>query len=142
MFAIIHLMKKLRQEVEELGEGNVADARKVLEKHDKEQELVKNQEIQELRQARNFRVITYNRLLAGLLLKKLRTIYWPLGWTYQVAPTDIGVVFEVKSSEGRYFRIPFKSTGLEKYDLAAVETCVLRAENTLDRIYGQPRPTH
>ena len=120
----------------------IADFKKEKEKEEKEvtQEEAVAQEL--LHQGKRGKIVTYNHLLASLLQKQLTLVDWPLGWRYQVAPTDIGVVLEMTSADGRIFRTAFKTTGEKKYDLNAVSVTVLRAENTIDRLTGADKSLH
>lgn len=78
----------------------------------------------------------YNAFLTKILLETMRNISWPFGWTYKASPTDIGVVFEMKSPDGRIFRNAFRPTRDPLLDVNAVETYRVRAENTIDRVTG------
>ena len=75
---------------------------------------------------------TYNEFLANLLIRRLGIVDWQPGWTYQVAPTQRGVVMEMKSPDNRIFRSAFKSTSDSMADLNAIDMFALRAENTID----------
>ena len=77
--------------------------------------------------------VTYNQFLQKLLVEELRSIDWPFGWSYNTASTDIGVVLELKSPKGKYYRTAFRSTGDGMLDLNAVHTFAVRAENTIDK---------
>lgn len=77
---------------------------------------------------------TYNSFLASLLVKRLGIVDWQPGWTVNVAPTDRGVVMEMKSPDNRIFRSAFKSTSDPMADLNAIDMFALRAENTIDSI--------
>lgn len=77
---------------------------------------------------------SYNRFLSELLIKHLKTVDWSEGWWVDVAPTERGVVMELKSPDGRIFRSAFKSTADPIADLNAVEMFTIRAENTVDEI--------
>lgn len=117
----------------------IADTKKILAAEEKVEKEKQARELAMLSGNRKF-IVTYNQLLAGLLIKKLREVIWPKGWGYQVAPTDVGVILEIQSPLRRYFRAGFKSTGMEKYDLNAIETYVMRAENTIERIAAEGLP--
>jgi hypothetical protein len=138
---LLHRTKKQKEldtefeKVEAMGsddESQAIQATKsiMLEEKKKETEQ-ENRELEYLHSG-NTRIVTYNRLLAGLLIKKLRENDWPQGWLVNVAPDDIGVVMEITSPDKRYFRSAFKPTGQEKYDRQAVEVYVMRAQNTVD----------
>ena len=77
--------------------------------------------------------LSYNLFLSKLLARGLRTVEWQPRWRFNVAPTQRGVVMEMKSPDGRTFRSAFKSTGDSVTDLNAIEMFVLRAENTVDK---------
>lgn len=129
--------KVLDKEYEELltvGEGTVSEAQSVLKNKEEEQKIHKEIELETLRKASQFQIVTYTRLLAGLLLKRLEFIEWPTGWRFNVAPTDKGVVLEMKSPTGRYFRSAFKAVGMSQYDLNAIDTFANMAENTIDKL--------
>ena len=122
------------EKLEATGEGTVAQAKEVYKELEKEKEEQKQEELGLLEDNRRH-YVTYNQLLATLLIGKLRLLDW-MEWTFQVAPTDKGIVLEMQSPDKRYFRAGFKPTGLKEYDLNAIEVYVQRAENTLDRIRG------
>lgn len=75
----------------------------------------------------------YHRFLCGLLTERLGTVVFPSGWTHLEAPTERGVVMELKSPDGRIFRSAFASAKDPLYDLNAIDNFALRAENTIDR---------
>jgi len=77
---------------------------------------------------------TYNKFLAGILAKEMQLVSFPLNWTYKIAPNDIGVILELKSPDGRFFRSAFRASGDGLLDLNAVKTFVVRAENVIDRV--------
>ncbi len=118
----------------------IKDTKQIMAQEQKQEEEQKNRELEMLFSSRRF-IVTYNQLLAGLLVKKLRDVIWPQGWGFQVGPTDVGVILEIQSPQNRYFRSGFKSTGMERYDLNAIETYVMRVENTIERI-EQERQVH
>ena len=79
---------------------------------------------------------TYNTLLAKLLLKRLRFVDFPDGWSCEVAPTEVGIIMELQSPDKKFYRTGFKPVWDPMYDLNAVETYAVRAENTIDRWAG------
>jgi len=106
----------------------------------KEQDVIQkqeeSQELQLLTDARKSKP-NYNRLIAFLLLKRLKYVEWH-NWSYLVAPTDKGVVLEIVSPAKRYFRSAFETTGEAKYDLNAVNLYGQRAQDTIEH-YGRPQ---
>lgn len=124
--------------VDQLGQESDKKAKPVVEQVMKVKELVEkeeeNKDLEILGKARSGRIVTYNRLLAELLLKRLTFVDFPSGWLYEVAPDDVGVIMELRSPDERVFRAAFKPIGEAKYDLNAIETYAVRAENTIDRV--------
>jgi len=118
----------------EKGKKGVKYAKQVFKEEKKKVDAEETREKELLDDTKN--IVTYNHLLANLLRKRLLQVDWPVGWSYKVAPTKIGVVFEMKSIDGRFFRRGFKPTQDPKYDLNAVDMYAVRAENTIDRITG------
>jgi hypothetical protein len=116
-----------------VADGTVAQAKEILREQDKQAEESKLADEEKLR--RNRRTIhTYNELLCMLLIRDLnKQIDEWKGFTYKVAPTDKGVVLELTSPSAKSYRLAFASTGLEKFDRAAVESFVVRAENTIEK---------
>lgn len=98
-------------------------------------------DMEKLKNAAKYTIKRYNVLLAELLVKRLSLLEWPSGWHYTVRPDDIGVVM-VMQYQNRFFRAGFKPTGEELYDLNAVNTYAVRAENTIDRIMGRDDGHH
>lgn len=140
--------RKFHEESEKLdvlAEGTVNQARQLLESEQKQSDK-KRAKVLDFLQSQPRKIKTYNDLLASLLLKRIYlTVDWPKGWYYQAAPTEKGIVFEMKSPDNRIFRNAFKPTGLPQYDLNAIDMYCVRAQNTIDRIekekHGQGR-TH
>lgn len=123
-----------------LSEGSIDDAKKALDVQAAEETKRENKNKTILRQARFGRIATYNRLLGKLLITKMnQTIDFPPGWSYQVAPTGKGVILQLVSPDKRIFRSGFEPTGMEEYDLNAVNVYVIRAMNTIDRVTGADR---
>ena len=75
----------------------------------------------------------YHKFLSDLLTERLRTVQFPQGWTHIEAPTDRGVVMEMKNPDGRIFRTAFAPVKDPLYDLNAIDATALRAENTIDK---------
>jgi len=101
----------------------------------------KTQQLDRLNQLRKFGKADYTRFLAKLLEKRLQ-VDWEKGWSFRVAPTNIGVVMEVYFGQ-RIFRQAFKATGEALYDLNAINVFGHRAETMIER-YGQraTNPNH
>jgi len=97
----------------------------------------RNEELNLLDSLGNF--TTYNTLLARLLLKRMRYVDFPEGWSCKIAPTKKGVVMELRSPDDKLFRSGFAPVMDPFYDLNAVDTYAIRAENTIDRINGADR---
>jgi len=141
--------KKLLEEkdiLEQAGQKSESKAKPVIEQVMKEKEKVEEKKETDyltlLHDARGYPLSSYNKLLANLLLARLKEVDFPRDWGYQVSPTDIGVVMEIYSPIGKIYRAAFKPTGEAKYDLNAINTYGIRAENTIDRIthQGQKSP--
>ena len=118
---------------EKLGKSATEELHKEIDHIEKEEE---SQELQLLTEAKKSRS-GYNRLIAFLLLKRLKYVDWK-DWSYQVAPTDKGIVLEIVSPLKRYFRSAFATTGEAKYDLNAVNLYGQRAQDTIEH-YGRPQ---
>jgi hypothetical protein len=73
----------------------------------------------------------YHKFLTDLLTERLHTVFFPMGWTHIEAPSDRGVVMELKSPDGRIFRTAFAAVKDPIYDLNAIDSFALRAENTI-----------
>lgn len=117
------------------GKRGVEDAKKILKEEEHEDKEEYARDLQRLDdQSHRSTIVNYNYLLANLLIKRLRYNDWPTMWNWNVAPTKEGIILELKSPNGRYFRNAFKPTGLPKYDLNAVEVYATRAQNTVDRL--------
>jgi hypothetical protein len=74
----------------------------------------------------------YHKFLCDLLKERLRTVEFPIGWSHLEAPSDRGVVLEIKSPDGRIFRSAFAAVKDPLYDLNAIDNFALRAENTIE----------
>jgi hypothetical protein len=140
-------IRQLREEndlVSQMGQEDEKKAKPVIEKVMKEQdkldEVETGENLQKIRKASYSPIKTYNTLLAELLVKRMNFVDFPQGWHWEVSPTKEGVVMEMKSPDGRYFRSAFKPTGKEIYDLNAINTYGIRAENTIDRIEKEKEP--
>jgi hypothetical protein len=140
----MRLPKQKLKQLQELDNETGVDDEKVgktaTQELMKEQEVIEkqeeSQELQILNDARKSKS-GYNRLIAFLLLKRLKYVDWN-DWSFQVAPTDKGVVMELVSPGKRYFRCGFETTGEAKYDLNAVNLYGQRAQDTIDT-YGRPQ---
>lgn len=90
------------------------------------------------------RTRAYHKFLCDLLKERLRTVSFPDGWSHLEAPSDRGVVLEIKSPDGRIFRSAFAAVKDPLYDLNAIDNFALRTENTIERARntnGVWRPT-
>jgi hypothetical protein len=136
------LKKQLDKEFEELeatgaeGKKGDEDARKIFKEQEKKQAEEDAKTIELLEQNRRSK-FSYNVFLAMALKKGLDNMQFPLGWEYKIAPTDIGVVMEIKTDKGRFFRNAFKSTGSGFHDLNAVKMFMVRADNLIDHLPPQ-----
>jgi hypothetical protein len=74
----------------------------------------------------------YIAQLAKMLIDRLYVIELPKQWSFQVAPTDKGVVMELFDGK-KYFRSAFKVTFMKDVDMNAVDVFALRAMHTADR---------
>ena len=129
------------EKLEALGQDSektaVSDARKIFKDEEQTHAEQENRNEEYLKKIKTSPIASYNRALATLLQAKLMGIEWEPGWAAEVFPTDEGVVLELNSqspTDMRMFRSAFKPTMMEKYDLNAVNTYVVRAENTMDRV--------
>jgi hypothetical protein len=80
------------------------------------------------------RTRAYHKFLCDLLKERLRTVEFPVGWSHLEAPSDRGVVLEIKSPDGRIFRSAFAAVKDPLYDLNAIDNFALRSENTIERV--------
>lgn len=133
--------KRKHQEAEDIiaqigkkGKKGVSATKTYFREKEKEGKKKREKVLNRLDLKKSF--VTYNSLLAELLIAKLKEIDWPPFWKCNVAPTKEGIVMEIKSADGRYFRAAFKPVRDPLYDLNAVETYIVRAENTIDRATG------
>lgn len=117
------------------GKAGVDEAKEFFEKEDKKEEAHDQLQKQILADRRRQK-IAYTTTLSQILGGRLKEIPWTLGWRYQVAPTEEGVILEIQAPGSRYFRNAFKATGDIELDFNAVKTFVLRAENLFDRLSG------
>ncbi len=128
---------KAREIIETIGEKGEKGRRAAKEYFKDGQVDIQKEEALEMEMLSKVKKIeTYNTLLAKLLLKRMRFVDFPEGWSCQVSPTDIGVVMELKSPDKKYFRSGFKPVWDPMYDLNAVDMYAVRAENTIDRHTG------
>jgi len=131
-----HQAKEIIEAVGTPGRKGVGYAKEYFKGEKKKAKEEAATDLTKLWSRRKGKLVTYNSLLAELLRKRLLTVNWPLGWMYQVISTSIGVVFEIRSPQERYFRAAFKPTRDPMYDLNAVDVYATRAENTIDRVTG------
>lgn len=130
--------RKLQEEndiILEIGkEGKAGD--KAFKEHQKTEDQISKVKrdiiLEELDATKRSRY--YNKFICDLLRERLRTVTFPLGWTHLEAPSDRGVVMEIKSPDGRIFRSAFAPVKDALYDLNAIDMFAIRAENTIDRI--------
>lgn len=139
-------IKKLREEndlISQMGQEDEKAAKpviqQVMKEEDQKAEVEKELNLEKLKKGRRFTIRSYNVLLAELLVRRMKAVDFPEGWHWEVAPTKEGVILEMKSPTGKYFRSGFKPTGQEIYDLNAINTYGLRAENTIDRIENEQK---
>ncbi len=148
MANVLRLPKKAKEKKEvfeaytqESDKKAIPIVQEVMKRLEKKQQKKEAIDLELLGKARQGKILHYNQLLANLLVKRLSLIDWPTGWGYQVFHNKIGVILEMTSPKNRIFRAAFKPTGEREYDLNAVETYALRAENTIDRITGADKNT-
>jgi hypothetical protein len=134
--------KKLDKEAEELevlGQENekqaVKEGRPILEEQIKKKKENKNKLLDLIMGASKGNKQSYIFFLGELLQRRMTKVDLPIGWTYKITPTNIGVILELLFME-RIFRCAFKPTGDAIYDLNAIDTFGVRAENTIDK-YGR-----
>jgi hypothetical protein len=116
------------------GKKGIQATKEHFKQEEKKEEKIKYETLDKLEGERKSK-FGYNKFLAGILLEKLRYISWPEGWSCKVAPTEKGIIMELHG-KGKIYRNAFASVGDGIYDLNAVETYVIRAENTIGRIEG------
>ena len=133
-------MKKLSTEADtilQIGQESEKKAiplvTEVMQEQDKQETKEADDTLEKLNTARNYSIKSYNMLLAELLTKRMTFVDFPHGWRYTVRPDDIGVVLTMQYKD-HVFQSGFKPTGEAFYDLNAVNTYGIRAENTIDRI--------
>ena len=126
-------LDKEYERLEGLAEGSVSEARDILKQDQQADAVVHEQELDLLANHRTH-IHTYNQLLADLLRNKLREIDFK-GFSVLVGHTDVGVVLEIKSPQGNFFRSAFRTTGMKDYDLNAVNTFVVKADVTIRKYY-------
>ena len=126
------------KEILETGQESDTKAKEAVIKLVKEgelkEELKKAKEKELVFEARQGKIVNYHMLLSQLLDKRMAQVDFPDGWRYKTGWTAMGVILELYSPSGRKFRAGFKPTGIPLYDLNAVDTYAIRAENTIDRI--------
>jgi len=91
----------------------------------------KNDELNKLDMKRN-NFKTYNSLLEDLLIKRMSVVEWPSGWQCNVGHTKKGVVMEVRDPDGTNYRNAFAPVIDPVFDLNAIDTYALRAENLIE----------
>jgi hypothetical protein len=144
------LMTKLREEEErkkksqkaaeiiktigEKGQKGRKAAKEFFKEKDGEANKERDEELSLLDSTGN--ITTYNTLLAKLLMKRMRFVDFPKGWSVKIAPTKKGVVMELRSPDDKFFRSGFVPVMDPFYDLNAVDVYAIRAENTIDRMTG------
>jgi hypothetical protein len=128
--------KEIIEAVGEKGKKGVKAAQEYFKQEEKKEKKLKDVVLETLQDRRKSK-LAYNGFLGKLLMERLTLVDWPDGWSHLVSPTEKGVVMELKSPDVRTFRAAFASTGDPIYDFNAVESYVLRAENTIDRISGR-----
>ena len=118
----------------ESGKKGTKAAKEYFRTKDGEADKERDDELNILDSIGNF--TTYNTLLAKLLMKRMRFVDFPDGWSCKIAPTKKGVVMELRSPDNQLFRSGFAPVMNPLYDLNAVDTYAYRAENTIDRVTG------
>ena len=143
------LKKKLAQEDEKIfamakdGKEGVKNTQVILKEEQEVEKKKEDKRLEILTTAAHSLIFTYTHTIAKMLIGRLRQNSWPRGWSFQTAPTDKGVILELYSPDGRIFRSAFSVTKQALYDLNAIETFGLRAEETVsnyDRRPGRPHP--
>jgi hypothetical protein len=130
-------LDKKYEELEVLGQENekqaVKDGKKLLK--EKERKATKEKEflLDLIAGASKGSKQKYIFFLGELLKRRMTYVDWKKGWKYEVIPTDVGLILELSYLK-RYFRCAFKPSGEALYDLNAINTFGLRAENTMDKI--------
>jgi hypothetical protein len=131
MAASKYIRSKRKKEVDEDIEKFKAE--------EKVKEEKRNKALEYLESHKEGKIVTYNSMVADMLRLRLKSsVYWR-GWTFEVMPTDKGVVLEIYSPNGRMFRDAFKTTGISKYDLNAIDTFAIMAESTIDKNEQRPK---
>ena len=130
--------------VQQIGQEDSKKAiplvKKVMKEQEKKDEAVRDSLLDTLSKTSKTSFKSYNTLLAELLMKRMSFVDFPPGWRWEVAPTKEGIVLEMQSPDGRYFRSGFTPTGSEIYDLNAVNVYGTRAENTIDKFIYKQKP--
>lgn len=132
--------KKLDKEFEELeamgGENEkeaVKDTVRVMAEKEREKKEEKNRLLELVMGSSRGDKGAYHRFMAELLERRMNHVDWQPHWTYKIFPTKEGVVLEMYYGK-RIFRLAFAPCGDAVYDLNAVDTFGVRAQNTIDRI--------
>lgn len=102
------------------------------EKENKEKEAIALEYLKNQRKFKDQYILTLSKLLEVKLFED----QFPKGTSYRVAPTDQGVYMELYVN-GRIFQQAFKASGEPLYDLNAVDIFVMRAENTVEKVWKQ-----
>ena len=132
--------KEVIETIGQEGKAGIKAAKEYFKSEEDKAQKVRDIEQQILEDARKKKE-AYHTYLAKILGKYLGDIPWVVGWKWQVAPTDRGVLMEITAPGPRYFRSAFKAIGDIKLDLNAVETYAVRAENLFDRLMGSDNHT-
>lgn len=126
------------EKVEAMGEDNEKQAIKAVKEivvlNEEKEKDKENVTLDYLKTKRGWTKIEYNRALSEILLVKLYEDGWPEGVSYEVIPTNIGVIMELYV-KGRIFRQAVGTIGEPKYDLNAMDMFVMRAENTVEKLW-------
>lgn len=127
------------EKLDVLADGSVNDAKKILQQEEIESNL-KREKVLDFVSSQK-KIVDYNPLIANLLLKRLALVDWQ-EFTYNVSPTDKGVVMELYSPKKEIFRAAF-ATVRSPLDVRAIDNFAIRAQNTVDGWYdkqGSPDP--
>lgn len=125
------LRKKLDTEYEEMVASGLPGKKgvKYAKEHFKREEIKAKEKVDAIHEELKHKQTNkraYIGFLAKMLHNDLKEVEWPDGWTFQVAPTEVGVVMEIKTSKAKLFRTAFKATGEGQYDFNAVNNFVER----------------
>jgi hypothetical protein len=112
------------------GKQGVKYAKEYFKKEEKREADIKAVEKEIL--SKKKRDKEYIAQLAKMLIDRLYVVELPPPWTFQVAPTDKGVVMELSNGK-KYFRSAFEACFDRDIDMNAVDVFALRAMHTVDR---------